>query len=477
MKPSHNIKNASKPGYKSKGTSTYQLRHRPHLRADAAWVLFQILEHGKSSREVMPKVFDRHEGKDNAWLQEMVFGCLRELPKLQYWLRQLLSKPLKGEQKIVEHLIMLGFYQLVFTRTSEHAAVSETVEACAAIGQHRLKGLVNANLRSFQREALAEQEIDVPHIQVGLPKWLHKQLLQHYPQQVQEIAEQINARPPLWLRVNALKTSRLNYSAQLDAQGIEFEEVETDAIPLGLLNVKTQSAIRLSKRTDVTTLPGFAEGLFSVQDLAAQLAAQLLDVQPGDDVLDCCAAPGGKTAHILESQPLLGSLDAIDNDGQRLERIEENMQRLGHDVEFGDRLNLYVVDAANEEVISRVLKDKKYDRILLDAPCSATGVIRRHPDIRWLRKATDIDNTVALQKRILAQVWQRVKPGGVLLYATCSILKQENEYQIAEFLTTQSDARLLPIHENDTAQCPGLQILPGQAQMDGFYYARLLKSC
>lgn len=478
MKQSHSSnKGASKAGYKNKSTSTYQLSHRPHLRADAAWVLFQILEHGKSSREVMPKVFDRHEGKDNAWLQEMVFGCLRELPKLQYWLRQLLTKPLKGEQKIVEHLIMLGFYQLVFTRTSEHAAVSETVEACAAIGQHRLKGLVNANLRSFQREALHEQEIDVPHIKVGLPKWLHKQLLQHYPDQVQEIAEQINARPPLWLRVNALKTSRLDYTAQLDAQGIEFEKVETDSIPLSFLNLATHSAIKLSKRTDITMLPGFTEGLFSVQDLAAQLAAELLDVQAGDDVLDCCAAPGGKTAHILESQPQLGSLDAIDNDGQRLERIEENMQRLGHDVAFGDRLNLYVVDAQSEEVLSRVLNDKQYDRILLDAPCSASGVIRRHPDIRWLRKASDIVNTVALQKSILAQIWQRVKPGGILLYATCSILKQENECQIAEFLATQSDATLLPIHENDTAECPGLQILPGQAQMDGFYYARLLKSC
>ena len=478
MKQSHSSnKGASKAGYKNKSTSAYQLSHRPHLRADAAWVLFQILEHGKSSREVMPKVFDRHEGKDNAWLQEMVFGCLRELPKLQYWLRQLLTKPLKGEQKIVEHLIMLGFYQLVFTRTSEHAAVSETVEACAAIGQHRLKGLVNANLRSFQREALHEQEIDVPHIKVGLPKWLHKQLLQHYPDQVQEIAEQINARPPLWLRVNALKTSRLDYTAQLDAQGIEFEKVETDSIPLSFLNLATHSAIKLSKRTDITMLPGFTEGLFSVQDLAAQLAAELLDVQAGDDVLDCCAAPGGKTAHILESQPQLGSLDAIDNDGQRLERIEENMQRLGHDVAFGDRLNLYVVDAQSEEVLSRVLNDKQYDRILLDAPCSASGVIRRHPDIRWLRKASDIVNTVALQKSILAQIWQRVKPGGILLYATCSILKQENECQIAEFLATQSDATLLPIHENDTAECPGLQILPGQAQMDGFYYARLLKSC
>jgi 16S rRNA (cytosine967-C5)-methyltransferase len=478
MKPSNSSRKASsKLAYKNKGQSAYQLSHRPHLRADAAWVLFQILEHGKSSREVMPKVFDRHEGKDNAWLQEMVFGCLRELPKLQYWLRQLLSKPLKGEQKIVEHLIMLGFYQLVFTRTSEHAAVSETVEACAALGQHRLKGLVNANLRSFQREELAEQDIDVPHIKVGLPKWLHKQLLQHYPDQVTEIAEQINARPPLWLRVNALKGSTEEYKAKLDAACIEYEVSASQTSPLSLLKVNTTQALKLIKRTDITALPGFDDGLFAVQDLAAQLAAELLDVQAGDDVLDCCAAPGGKTAHILESQTELASLDAIDSDGQRLERIDENMQRLGHDKSFGDKLNLYVVDASSEEVLTRVLKDKQYDRILLDAPCSATGVIRRHPDIRWLRKATDIDNTVALQKVILAQIWQRLKPGGTLLYATCSILKQENEQQIAAFLETQADASLLPLHENDTPECPGLQILPGQAQMDGFYYARLLKSC
>ena len=473
MKPSYNNKKSTSH---SKSKSTYQLSHRPHLRADAAWVLFQILEHGKSSREVMPKVFERHEGKDNAWLQEMVFGCLRELPKLQYWLRQLLSKPLKGEQKIIEHLIMLGFYQMVFTRTSEHAAVSETVEACATLGQHRLKGLVNANLRSFQREELADKEIDVPHIKVGLPKWLHKQLLQHYPDQVNDIAEQMNARPPLWLRVNTFKTAAPQYIAQLEAQGIEYEVAERGVVPLSLVDVQTANAIRLLKRTDITALPGFEEGLFSVQDLAAQLAAQLLDVQAGDDVLDCCAAPGGKTAHILESQPQLGTLDAIDSDGQRLERIDENMQRLGHDKAFADRLNLFVVDASSDEILTRVLKDKQYDRILLDAPCSATGVIRRHPDIRWLRKATDIDNTVALQRVILEQIWQRVKPGGILLYATCSILKQENELQIAAFLAAHSDASLLPLHENDTAECPGLQILPGQAQMDGFYYARLLKS-
>ncbi|MDT0584248.1 16S rRNA (cytosine(967)-C(5))-methyltransferase RsmB [Brumicola blandensis] len=455
--------NANKP-------SPYQLRHRPQLRADASWVLFQILEHGKSSREVMPKVFARHEGSDNAWLQEMVFGCLRELPKLQYWLRQLLDKPLKGEQKIVEHVIMLGFYQLAFSRTSEHAAVSETVEACAALNQHRLKGLVNANLRNFQRQELSTQDIDIPHVNLGLPKWFYKQLLKQYPEHVERIAANMNERPPLWLRVNQLVGSRLNYSSQLDAAGIEFD------LPEMHNGAKAESAIKLAKRQDITSLPGFETGAFAVQDLAAQLAAEYLDVQAGEDVLDCCAAPGGKTAHILESQEGLASLDAIDSDGERLGRIDENMQRLGHTAHFGERLNLYVVDASNSEVIKTVLGDKQYDKILLDAPCSATGVIRRHPDIRWLRKSADIDATVSLQKEILKQIWQRVKPGGMMLYATCSILKQENEIQIAEFLQDNSDATLLPLHDKDNETTPGLQILPGESQMDGFYYARLLKS-
>jgi 16S rRNA (cytosine967-C5)-methyltransferase len=355
---------------------------------------------------------------------------------------------------------------------------------------------------------------------VGLPKWLHKQLLQQYPDDVLDIAQQMNSRPPLWLRVNALKGSQLDYAALLDIEGIEYSNARFDSgvlstgdfepastanqtplnetsvteqtcvpannvegatryhthSPVSQITAKALNAIRLHKRTDITALPGFEAGRFAVQDLAAQLAAEFLDVQPGHDVLDCCAAPGGKTAHILESQAKLKSLDAIDSDGQRLERIEENMLRLGHDVEFGDRLNLYVVDAASDEVLSRVLKDKHYDRILLDAPCSATGVIRRHPDIRWLRKATDIESTVALQKRILAEIWKRLKPGGIMLYATCSILKQENQLQIADFLITHENATLVPLHRDDTPECPGMQILPGQAQMDGFYYARLLKS-
>jgi 16S rRNA (cytosine967-C5)-methyltransferase len=468
--------------------SPYQLHHRMNPRADAAWVLYQILEHGKSSREVMPKVFARYErdtqngdsstksgGNSKAWLQEMVFGCLRELPKLQFWLRQLLDKPLKGDHKVIEHLIMLGFYQLTFSRTSEHAAVSETVEACAVLGHHRLKGLVNANLRTFQRNEIADQAIDQAHVNLGLPKWLYKQLLQQYPNDVEQIAANMSERPPLWLRVNALKANREDYVAQLTQAGIEFTEAETQTAPLKSIGVRASQALQLTKRGDITQLPGFEAGEFAVQDLAAQLAAELLDVQSGDAVLDCCAAPGGKTAHILESQSELAKLDAIDSDGERLERIDENMLRLGHKDRFGERLNLYVVDASDTDILDRVLGSGSYDRILLDAPCSATGVIRRHPDIRWLRKAADIENTVALQERILDAIWMKLKPGGTLVYATCSILQQENAQQIARFLSVTPDAELQPLHSKDTTEQPGLQILPGQAYMDGFYYAKLCK--
>ncbi|MBF7074673.1 16S rRNA (cytosine(967)-C(5))-methyltransferase RsmB [Glaciecola sp. MH2013] len=462
---------------KRQGQNLYQLSHRANLRADAAWVLFQILEHGKSSRDVMPKVFARHETNNKAWLQEMVFGCLRELPKLQYWLRQLLDKPLKGDHKLIEHLIMLGFYQLHFSRTLEHAAVSETVEASTVLGHHGLKGLVNANLRNFQRKDIASQAIDQPHVNIGLPKWLYKQLLAQYPEQVESIATNMNERPPLWLRINHRVESKTSFCDKLNSEEIDYAEPNFENCGWDLHSAfNASAAIRLERRSDVTQLPGFDDGAFAVQDLAAQLASELLNVQPGDTVLDCCAAPGGKTAHLLESQNQLARLDAIDSDGERLERIDENMTRLGHKTHFGDRLNLYVADASSEEVLKRVLGNTTYDKILLDAPCSATGVIRRHPDIRWLRKSADIENTVELQKKILAVIWGRLKPGGTLLYATCSILKQENTEQIANFLTNNKDAKLVPLHKNESPTQPGLQILPGDAQMDGFYYARLLKS-
>ena len=256
--------------------------------------------------------------------------------------------------------------------------------------------------------------------------------------------------------MNQRQISRSDYQHLLDEAELQY--ALSDAHPDGLI---------LLTRRDIPSLPGFTEGLFSVQDGAAQLAAVYLDAQPGDTVLDACAAPGGKTAHILERQPELKNCIALDNDSIRLKRVAENMQRL--------KLSPQIIcaDAAAPDSLKEA---PLFDRILLDAPCSATGVIRRHPDIRWLRKRADIEQLVKLQAQILDTMWTRLQPGGTLLYATCSLLPDENREQMLAFLARHSDAKHSPLDETDTADAPGRQILPAEQQMDGFYYCRLVKS-
>lgn len=426
------------------------------LRSDAAKVLYEILENGKSSRECLPAIQEGHSEKDKAWLQEMVFGVLRQLPILQYWLRQLLDKPLKNRYKPVEHLIMLGFYQLAFSRVSTHAAVSETVAATKALNAVALKGLVNAILRNFIRQSHAENPPEDQQIQSGLPKWLYKRLQLAYPELLQEIAVSMQTRPPIWLRVNRHKITINEFCQAMKEQGIDF--VRSEQHSDGLI---------LTKGQDITTLPGFDQGWFAVQDGAAQLAACYLDPQANERILDCCAAPGGKTCHIIETQPNLAECVALDIDAKRLERVQQNLDRLGH------QASIVVGDAVDLE---SWWDGTQFDRVLLDVPCSATGVIRRHPDIKWLRKNADIEVLVDLQSQILKQVWKLLKPGGTLLYATCSILPEENYIQISQFLAVNQDATLHPINQSETNEHPGRQILPGEQQMDGFYYARLLKS-
>jgi 16S rRNA (cytosine967-C5)-methyltransferase len=426
------------------------------LRADAAKVLHQILEQRKSARECLPAAQLNYSEQDKAWLQEMVYGVLRQLPILQYWLRQLLDKPLQSRFKVVEQLIMLGFYQLAFSRVSTHAAVAETVGACKSLNSIGMKGLVNAVLRNFIRQ---EMELNIPddeQLKSGLPKWLYKQLASAYPQHMNELIDASQTKAPIWLRVNKKHINRENYAVELDKQGIEYSR-----------GIEQADALILSKGKDITTLPGFRQGWFAVQDGAAQLAAKLLDAKVGERVLDCCAAPGGKTCHIIECEPDLDTIMALDVDQHRLERVTENLHRLGHQAE------LIAGDASHPE---QWWDGKQFDRILLDAPCSATGIIRRHPDIKWLRKGADIAVLVSLQAKILEAIWPLLKPGGTLLYATCSILPQENHLQIGAFLQKTADAELDPSFENDAIDRPGRQILPGEQQMDGFYYARLLKS-
>jgi 16S rRNA (cytosine967-C5)-methyltransferase len=322
-----------------------------------------------------------------------------------------------------------------------------------------LSGLVNAVLRRFQRDDIENMPIDAPHAQVGLPKWLHKALLEHYPEQVNEIAHNLQQRAEIWLRVNPLKTSLNEYCDLLTQQKYEFEHAG-------------KYSIKLKRAGEISLLPGYQDGFFAVQDYAAQQAAMLLAPEKDDIVLDCCAAPGGKTASLLEYQGELGALYALDLVPKRVERIVENLARLGHSTQFADKLKIVTADASqmgkNDDL-------PMFDKILLDAPCSATGVIRRHPDIMWLRKMADIDVLVELQTQILEEAWAKLKVGGVLLYATCSILPKENDQQITRFLAKHDNAKLDEITTTQGKRVSTWQILPGQENMDGFFYARLLK--
>jgi 16S rRNA (cytosine967-C5)-methyltransferase len=421
-----------------------KIRFGKSLRADAAWVLFQVLEEGRSCREVMPLVVDEYSAtKDRNWLNEAVLGILRNLPILQTWLRPRLKKPLKGDKKMIEHLLILGLYQLKYMRVSAHAAINETVSACTVLQASSLKGLVNAILRDAQRNELTEPDDKL--LSSGLPKWIFKSIHTHYPLEAQNIIENMNSKAPIWLRVNSHKISFEDYCNHLKEADVQHE------IPNNISNAV------IVNHANVLSLPGFKEGWFAVQDGAAQQAATLLNPQAGEHILDCCSAPGGKACHIFSLAPK-AYITALDSSEKRLQRVAENCSRLDCSMQ------ILTGDASNP---SAWWNNQPFDKILLDAPCSATGVIRRHPDIRWLRKGSDIGELVALQAKIIRAIWPTLKSGGTLLYATCSILPEENQQQIDAFMQETHDA---------SRNMEDIQILPGDEQMDGFYYARLIKS-
>jgi len=426
-----------------------------NTRLVAARVLSRVLQDGQSLTAALDNAFSSIEsGKDRAFIQALCYGVCRQFHRLDFILSQLLDKPLKDAD--VKSLALVGLYQLKFMRVKPHAAVSETV--LAARKKPWAKSLLNAVLRTYLREQEGlEHKADKFQVAaLSHPDWLIRQIKQDWPEQALTILQQNNQQPPMALRVNLAKISCESYLQLLTEQEITAETVSF-----------CPSAIRLDKPVPVDLLPGFAEGLVSVQDTAAQLAAGLLDVQPGHRVLDVCAAPGGKAAHILESQPQLKELVAVDIDESRMQRVSENLQRLNL------QAKLVVGDASNP---SDWWDGKPFDRILLDAPCSALGVIRRHPDIKLLRRAEDIGQLQALQKTILHAVWPLLAPGGLMVYATCSILKQENEHQVQAFLAEHSDAVELPIDADwGAAGICGCQIFTGESAMDGFYYARLSK--
>lgn len=425
-------------------------------RAAAATALFQVLEKGASLSTALPNAIAKLAPSDKRLASAISYGVLRVLPTLNKLVGAKLQSPLKGKLKILHYLLLVGAYQLYCQRIKDHAAVSATVEAAVILKKRNNKALVNGVLRQLLREAPPaderfERELPNDDNQ-SHPRWLVQQLEKDHHEKANSILQQNNQHPPMWLRVNEKQFSCDDYLQQLKAEGIA-----------AVADSAARNAIKLLAPCSVDKLPGFHEGAVSVQDLSAQRAADYLNANNNHRVLDCCAAPGGKLLHLLERHSFEHPVQAVELDESRLERITENLTRAQLSAE------LHCADAADT---SSWWDGTPFDRILLDAPCSATGVIRRHPDIKWLRRQSDISELAELQANILNSLWKTLTPGGELLYATCSILRAENQSQVEAFLKQHSDATLIPIESNREM----LQILPGEADGDGFFYARLKKA-
>ncbi|MCF5231459.1 16S rRNA (cytosine(967)-C(5))-methyltransferase RsmB [Pseudomonas edaphica] len=427
-------------------------------RLAAAKALAAVLNGKASLNSSLPTQMDKVEDRDRGFTQDLAFGTARWQPRLSALAAKLLQKPFKAADADVEALLLVGLYQLLYTRVPAHAAIGETVGCADKLKKPWAKALLNAVLRRAQRESealLAELEHD-PVVRTAHPRWLQKSLKAFWPEQWEAICAANNAHPPMILRVNRRHHSRDAYLQLLTGAGI-------NAAPC----VYSVDGIVLEAATDVRSLPGFAEGWISVQDEAAQLAADLLDLAPGQRVLDACCAPGGKTCHILEVEKDLAGVVAVDLEAKRLVRVRENLARLGLSAEL---------IAADGRDTATWWDGKPFQRILLDAPCSATGVIRRHPDIKLTRQPDDIAALAVLQGELLDAMWPTLEVGGILLYATCSTLPTENTEVIQAFLARTSGARELDLATAAGIKQPhGRQLLAQEGGHDGFYYAKLIK--
>lgn len=429
-------------------------RPQKNVRAVAAQVIADVVQRGRSLAERLPVAQQQVAEADSALLAELCYGTLRFFYELDALSAQLLQKPFREKDSDVYALLLAAFYQLRYMRVPEHAAVHLTVDACRALKKDWAGNVLNAVLRNYlrQRERL-DASVAQHH---NHPAWLAQAIAVAWPDQAADIFSMNNGRGGMSLRVNRLRHSVQEYQALLSGKNIASER-----------SAMAPYALVLQDALPVNHLPGFAEGSCSVQDVAAQLCAPLLLLEPGHRVLDACCAPGGKTGHILESEAGLGELVAIDNDEKRLQRVRDNLARL--------QLSAVLVcaDAAQP---SSWNDGACFDRILLDAPCSGTGVIRRHPDIKHLRRDSDIAALAIRQRELLEALWPLLAPGGILLYTTCSILPQENEAVISAFLSQQADATVAVIDAAwgiETAS--GRQLLPA-AHHDGFYFSRLMKA-
>ena len=429
------------------------MNNKYNLRAIAAKAIGQVLDHGQSLSAVLPDLQKTISDKDKGLLQELCFGTLRVLPELEGYLQQLMAKVMTGKQRPLHYLLMVGLYQLVYTRIPPHAAVAETVNGAVALKRPQMKGLINGVMRQFQRQQqeLIEQA-QTQNSRFLHPSWLLLRIQAAYPEEWPQIVEANNQKPPMWLRVNRQHHRRDEYLALL--QQANIEAVGHPDYP---------DAIRLLSPSPVSALPGFELGWATIQDASAQGCIPFLQPQNGEFILDLCAAPGGKTTHILEAAPE-AKVMAVDIDENRLKRVHENLARLNQQA---------TVLTGDGRAPEKWCNDQQFDRILLDAPCSATGVIRRHPDIKWLRRNSDIAELVLLQKEIINAIWPRLKSGGTMVYATCSILPEENKYQIDDFVSSHSDAQVVKIGRSDSQY---QQNLPSPEGGDGFFYAKLIKA-
>jgi 16S rRNA (cytosine967-C5)-methyltransferase len=437
-------------------------RQGARLRATAAEVVDAVVTSGKSLDAALSARESGVAKEDRALLRLLCYGTLRRHWRLQFWIAQLLDRPLKRKDNVINALLAIGLYQLTDTRIPDHAVVSQTVEASRLLRRPKLAGLLNAVMRRFLRENVAVAEPDDPEALYDHPQWLIDAIAADWPAHSEAILAANNSRAPMWLRVDTSRATAGSYLEQLQAIGVAAEA--SDAI---------EGAVKLAEPVSVDALPGFSDGLVSVQDAAAQLAAPWLLAGGYGRVLDACAAPGGKSGHLLELAGSEIDLTCVDSDAERLKTVESNLGRLRRSA------TLVCADASKPQTW---WDGGVFDAILLDAPCSATGVIRRHPDIKLLRRASDIGSLASLQRSLLESLWPLLAPGGRMLYVTCSVLAAENDEVVSPFIEATADAREDDALQNNNIRdvmqrkACGFQVLPGTAEMDGFYYACLEKA-
>lgn len=422
----------------------------------AAALIVEAVNKGVSMSEAVPQYCAQFDSRDTAFIKEIVYGTLRHRRILMGTLKPMFDFKITERNRVVQALLITAMYQIVYMRVPAHAVVSATVSACGDIGRKSFTSTTNAILRRFLREGAKVIESDNDAVTYSFPDWLVTRLQDGYDAAtVKKILEASNIKAPLFLRVENSKVSTEEF-----VEHLAKKEISSTTSKL------CKSSVKLDAAANVYDIPGFSEGLCTVQDISAQLTADFLklDKDKAMRILDCCCAPGGKTAHILDLSPK-SHVTALDIEESRLEQTVSTLKRLGR----LKNVELKAMDATNLDAL-----EGSFDRILVDAPCSGTGVIRRHPDIKWLRRDKDIASLCEIQAKILDAAYEKLSKGGILLYTTCSILPDENIRQVEAFLKRHSDAIQDPICL-DGKEYTTLQRLPGDDDGDGFFYARFIK--